>query len=85
MNAALDTSSSFVLFFKAGQLMRTLPKFCCLSMLCFALAATAAEDQHSSSAVTKLSAPTIFPSPGTYFNTTALTLRHEVPDAQIHY
>ncbi|MFL6578027.1 MAG: MBL fold metallo-hydrolase [Povalibacter sp.] len=85
MNAALDTSSSFVLFFKAGQLMRTLPKFCCLSMLCFALAATAAEDQHSSSAVTKLSAPTIFPNPGTYFNTTALALRHEVPDAQIHY
>jgi glyoxylase-like metal-dependent hydrolase (beta-lactamase superfamily II) len=33
----------------------------------------------------KLPSPTIFPAPGTYFNTTSLSLRDEVPGTQIHY
>ncbi len=33
----------------------------------------------------KLPPPTIFPAPGTYFNTTSLSLRDEVPGAEIHY
>lgn len=33
----------------------------------------------------KLPPPTIFPAPGTYFNTTSLSLRDEVPGTEIHY
>src|ERR1700744_3543392 len=33
----------------------------------------------------KLPPPTIFPAPGTYSNTTSLSLREEVPGAEIHY
>jgi glyoxylase-like metal-dependent hydrolase (beta-lactamase superfamily II) len=33
----------------------------------------------------KLPPPTVFPSPGTYFNTTSLSLMDEVPGTEIHY
>jgi glyoxylase-like metal-dependent hydrolase (beta-lactamase superfamily II) len=33
----------------------------------------------------KLPPPTVFPAPGTYFNTTSLSLRDEVPGTEIHY
>src|SRR3569832_2427556 len=33
----------------------------------------------------KLPPPTIFPAPGTYFNTTSLSLKDEVPGTEIHY
>ena len=33
----------------------------------------------------KLPTPTIFPLPGTYSNTTSLSLMDAVPDAEIHY
>ena len=33
----------------------------------------------------KLPPPTVFPAPGTYFNTTSLSLQDEVPEAEIHY
>ena len=38
-----------------------------------------------SAPATKLPAPTIFPAPGIYFNTTSLSLMDEIPDAEIHY
>jgi glyoxylase-like metal-dependent hydrolase (beta-lactamase superfamily II) len=44
----------------------------------FALAAGATDGA-------KLPQPTIFPAPGTYFNTTSLSLREEVPGTEIHY
>src|SRR6201992_3105538 len=34
---------------------------------------------------TKLPPPTIFPTPGTYYNTTSLSLRDEIPGTEIHY
>ena len=49
------------------------------SLLCLFALATAATDG------AKLPPPTIFPAPGTYSNTTSLSLRDEVPDAEIHY
>ena len=33
----------------------------------------------------RLPPPTVFPAPGTYFNTTSLSLRDEVPGTEIHY
>jgi glyoxylase-like metal-dependent hydrolase (beta-lactamase superfamily II) len=33
----------------------------------------------------KLPPPTVFPAPGTYFNTTSLSLRDEAPGTEIHY
>lgn len=33
----------------------------------------------------ELPTPTIFPPPGTYSNTTSLSLMDAVPDAEIHY
>ena len=49
------------------------------SLLClFALAS-------ASTAGAKLPPPTIFPAPGTYSNTTSLSLQDEVRDAEIHY
>lgn len=33
----------------------------------------------------RLPAPVIFPAPGTYSNTTSLSLRDDVPDVRIHY
>src|ERR1700755_3005679 len=33
----------------------------------------------------KLPPPTIFPAPGTYYNTTSLSLMDEVPGTEIHY
>jgi glyoxylase-like metal-dependent hydrolase (beta-lactamase superfamily II) len=49
------------------------------SLLCLFALVTATTDG------TKLPPPTIFPAPGTYFNTTSLSLRDEVPDVAIHY
>jgi len=39
----------------------------------------------ASTAGAKLPPPTIFPAPGTYSNTTSLSLQDEVRDAEIHY
>jgi glyoxylase-like metal-dependent hydrolase (beta-lactamase superfamily II) len=52
-----------------------------LAFLCMTCAASAslAED------VPKLPAPTIYPSPGTYFNTTSLAFSSDVPDVEIRY
>jgi len=44
----------------------------------FALASVATEGA-------RLPPPTSFPAPGTYYNTTSLTLRDEVPGTEIHY
>ena len=49
------------------------------SLLCLLALATATTDG------AKLPPPTIFPAPGTYLNTTSLSLRDEVPGAEIHY
>jgi glyoxylase-like metal-dependent hydrolase (beta-lactamase superfamily II) len=49
------------------------------SLLCLFAIATA------TTGGAKLPPPTIFPAPGTYFNTTSLSLRDEVPGAEIHY
>jgi glyoxylase-like metal-dependent hydrolase (beta-lactamase superfamily II) len=49
------------------------------SLLCLFALATATTDG------AKLPPPRIFPAPGTYFNTTSLSLRDEVPDTEIHY
>jgi glyoxylase-like metal-dependent hydrolase (beta-lactamase superfamily II) len=49
------------------------------SLLCFFALATATTNG------AKLPPPTIFPAPGTYFNTTSLSLRDEVPGAEIHF
>ncbi len=54
--------------------MVSLPSLLCL----FALATAVTEGA-------RLPPPTIFPAPGTYFNTTSLSLRDEVPGAEIHY
>src|SRR5690348_2527893 len=59
-------------------------------LLClFALAATAvspaAQGQQAGPAGARLPAPTIFPAPGTYFNTTSLSLMDAVPGTEIHY
>ena len=48
-------------------------------LLCLFALATA------TTAGTKLSPPTIFPAPGTYSNTTSLSLRDEAPGVEIHY
>jgi hypothetical protein len=44
-----------------------------------------AEEQRADSGLLKAPAPTVFPAPGTYFNTTSIFLRDEVPGAEIHY
>ena len=49
------------------------------SLLCLFALATATTDG------AKLPPPRVFPAPGTYFNTTSLALRDEVPDTEIHY
>jgi len=49
------------------------------SLVCLFALATATTDG------AKLPPPTIFPAPGTYFNTTSLSLRDDVPDVEIHY
>ena len=57
-----------------------------LSLLALAAAATAPSPITTAApSVAKLPPPTIFPVPGTYSNTTSLSLRDEVPDAEIHY
>ncbi len=56
-----------------------------LASLCMACAAATGLCEVPSAAVAKLPVPTIYPSPGTYFNTTSLSLMDEAPGAEIHY
>jgi glyoxylase-like metal-dependent hydrolase (beta-lactamase superfamily II) len=49
------------------------------SLLCLFALATATMDG------AKLPPPMVFPAPGTYFNTTSLSLRDEIPGTEIHY
>ena len=59
------------------------------TLCCCTLAATAfvsnAQGQQAQGPGAKLPAPTIFPAPGTYSNTTSLSLLDAVPGTEIHY
>jgi glyoxylase-like metal-dependent hydrolase (beta-lactamase superfamily II) len=57
----------------------------CLPGLGLAFVAITAQAQEGVVPGGKLPSPTIFPSPGTYFNTTSLSLLSAAPDAEIHY
>src|SRR5581483_4682138 len=57
----------------------------CIAILCLLCRAGPALTADSTAAAAKLPAPTIFPSPGTYFNTMSLSLQDAVPGVEIHY
>lgn len=57
----------------------------CLFVLVASVAGVTARGQQAAPADARLPAPTIFPAPGTYFNTTSLSLMDAVPGAEIHY
>jgi len=57
----------------------------CSFVLVASVAAVIARGQQAGPADTRLPPPTIFPAPGTYFNTTSLSLLDAVPGAEIHY
>lgn len=65
--------------------MRTYPKLLRLFALAASVASVTAPGQQGGPAEARLPAPTIFPAPGTYFNTTSLSLIDAVPGAEIHY
>jgi glyoxylase-like metal-dependent hydrolase (beta-lactamase superfamily II) len=65
--------------------MRTHLKFPCLFALVASVVGVTAQAQQAGSADARLPAPTIFPAPGTYFNTTSLSLTDAVPGTEIHY
>jgi glyoxylase-like metal-dependent hydrolase (beta-lactamase superfamily II) len=65
--------------------MRNISWISGLCMLAALLCIPAAQAQQTETSGAKLPTPTIFPSPGTYSNTTSLSLMDAVPDAEIHY
>jgi glyoxylase-like metal-dependent hydrolase (beta-lactamase superfamily II) len=65
--------------------MRTYPGFLCLFALVASVVSVTAQGQRAGAAEARLPAPTIFPPPGIYFNTTSLSLMDAVAGAEIHY
>jgi len=65
--------------------MRNFSMVPCLCALAAGAIATLAYGQQRVTTSPKLPPPTIFPSAGTYFNTTSLSLMDEVPGTEIHY
>ena len=56
-----------------------------LALVFITCAVATAQGDESATTSEKLPPPTIYPSPGTYSNTTSLSLRHDVSGVQIHY
>ncbi|HEY6927833.1 MAG TPA: chitobiase/beta-hexosaminidase C-terminal domain-containing protein, partial [Steroidobacteraceae bacterium] len=65
--------------------MQTYSRLCCLFALVTGVVAVTAQGQQGGAADARLPAPTIFPTPGTYFNTTSLALKDAVAGTEIHY
>ena len=65
--------------------MRNFPTILYGCVLGTAALAAFAQGQQGAANNAKLPAPTVFPAPGTYFNTTALSLMDPVPGTEIHY
>ena len=65
--------------------MRNFSRFLCYCAVATFVSAAIAQGQQTEAPGAKLPAPTIFPPPGTYSNTTSLSLLESVPGAEIHY
>jgi glyoxylase-like metal-dependent hydrolase (beta-lactamase superfamily II) len=65
--------------------MRNFSLFLCYCAAATFVCASIAQGQQTEEPGTKLPPPTIFPPPGTYSNTTSLSLLDAVPGTEIHY
>jgi glyoxylase-like metal-dependent hydrolase (beta-lactamase superfamily II) len=65
--------------------MRNYPRFLGLFALVASVVSVPMLGQQAARADARLPAPSIFPAPGTYFNTTSLSLMDAVPGTEIHY
>src|SRR3569833_4795402 len=65
--------------------MQTHPRYLYLIALMASVISAPMLGQQAGPAEGRLPAPTIFPAPGTYFNTTSLSLMDAVPGAENHY
>jgi glyoxylase-like metal-dependent hydrolase (beta-lactamase superfamily II) len=65
--------------------MQSYFRLLCLFALVAGVVSVSASGQQAGPAQVRLPAPTVFPAPGTYFNTTSLSLMDAAPGAAIHY